>query len=52
LPGPLTPRLQERAVRLGAGVPFPQATPLLAHVTHTAVSEPTVRRQTEQAGAA
>ena len=23
LPGPLTPRLQESAVRLGAGVPFP-----------------------------
>jgi hypothetical protein len=39
-------------VRLGAWVPFPQATPLLAHFTHTVVSEPTLRRQTEQAGAA
>ena len=39
-------------MRLGAWVPFPQATPLLAHFTHTAISEPTVRRKTEQAGAA
>ena len=39
-------------MRLGAWVPFPRATPLLAHFTHTAVSEPTLRRQTEQAGAA
>ena len=52
VPGLLTPRLHESAVRLGAWVPFPQAGPLLAHFTHTAVSEPTVRRQTEQAGAA
>jgi hypothetical protein len=52
LPGPLTPSLQESAVRLGAWVPFPRATPLLAHFTHTQVSEPTLRRQTEQAGAA
>jgi hypothetical protein len=52
LPGALTPSLHESAVRLGAWVPFPQATPLLAHFTHTEVSEPTLRRQTEQAGAA
>ena len=52
LPGPLTPRLHESAVRLGAWVPFPQATALLAHFTHTQVSEPTLRRTTEQAGAA
>ena len=52
LPGALTPSLYESAVRLGAWVPFPQATPLLAHFTHSTVSEPTVRRKTEQAGAA
>ena len=52
MPGALTPSLQESAVRLGAWVPFPQATPLLAHFTHTEVSEPTLRRKTEQAGAA
>ncbi|HEX6738526.1 MAG TPA: ISKra4 family transposase, partial [Vicinamibacteria bacterium] len=52
MPGALTPSLQESAVRLGAWVPFPQAAPLLAHFTHTTVSEPTVRRRTEQAGAA
>src|ERR671933_2593360 len=52
LPGQLTPWLHESAVRLGAWVPFPQATPLLAHFTHTAISEPSVRRKTEQAGAA
>ena len=52
MPGPLTPSLQESAVRLGAWVPFPRATALLAHFTHTQVSEPTVRRRTEQAGAA
>ncbi len=52
MPGPLTPSLQESAVRLGTWVSFPQATSLLAHFTHTAVSEPTVRRKTEQAGAA
>ena len=52
LPGELTPWLHESAVRLGAWVPFPQATPLLAHFTHTTVSEPSVRRKTEQAGAA
>src|SRR5215210_1704499 len=52
LPGELTPHLQESAVRLGAWVPFPQATPLLAHFTHTTISEPTLRRKTEQAGAA
>ena len=39
-------------MRLGAWVPFPPATPLLAHFTHTTVSEPTLRRKTEQAGAA
>ena len=39
-------------MRPGAWVPFPQAPPLLAHFTRTTVSEPTLRRKTEQAGAA
>lgn len=52
LPGPLTPRLQEGAARLGAWVPSPQAALLLAHFTRPRVSAPTVRRKTEQAGAA
>jgi hypothetical protein len=52
LPGALTPSLQESAVRLGTWLPFPPAAAMLAHFTHTTVSEPTVRRKTEQAGAA
>jgi len=44
--------LHESAVRLGAWAPFPQAAALLAHFAHTRVAEPTVRRRTEQAGAA
>ena len=52
MPGPWTPSLHEGAVRLGTWMPFPAAAQLLAAFTHTAVSEPTVRRQTEAAGAA
>src|SRR6478672_3800441 len=52
LPGALTPSLQEGAVRLGAWLPFPAAAAALAAFTHTAVSEPTIRRRTEAAGAA
>lgn len=52
MPGPLTPRLHESAVRLGAWMPFPQATALLAHFSYTRVAEPTLRRTTERAGAA
>ena len=52
LPGTLTPSLQESAVRLGTWLPFAPAAAMLAHFTHTTVSEPTVRRKTEQAGAA
>lgn len=48
LPGPWTPSLHERAVRLGTWVPFAAATPF----THTTIAEPTIRRQTEAAGAA
>jgi hypothetical protein len=39
-------------VRLGTWMPFPAAARLLAAFTRTALSEPTVRRQTEAAGAA
>jgi hypothetical protein len=39
-------------VRLGAWLPFPAAAAALAAFTHTAVSEPTLRRRTEAAGAA
>ncbi|MFN8514969.1 MAG: ISKra4 family transposase [Chloroflexia bacterium] len=52
MPGPWTPTLHEGAVRLGAWLPFAQAARLLAAFAHTALSEPTVRRQTEAAGAA
>lgn len=39
-------------MRLGAWLPFPAAAAALAAFTHTAVSEPTLRRRTEAAGAA
>src|SRR4051795_11551650 len=52
LPGALTPRLQECAVRLGAWLPFRPAAALLAEFTGTRVDEATVRRRTEAAGAA
>lgn len=52
LPGALTPRLQEGAVRLGAWMPFPAAAALLGAFTGTALSEPSARRKAEEAGAA
>jgi hypothetical protein len=52
LPGPWTPSLQEGAVRLGAWMPFPAAAALLGTFAHTALSEPSVRRKAEEAGAA
>lgn len=52
LPGQLTPWLAESLVRLGASLPFAQATDLLQHFTRTTVSEATARRLTERAGAA
>ena len=52
LPGPLTPFLVESLVRLGSWLPFAPAAQLLAHFTSVSVSEPTVRRRTEEAGAA
>ncbi len=53
LPGSLTPHLQECLVRLGTWVPsFEEARKLLKAFTGVEVSEPTVRRNTEEAGAA
>jgi hypothetical protein len=52
LPGQLTPRLHESLVRLGTWLPFAQAAEALAFFTGVTVSEPTVRRMTEGAGAA
>jgi hypothetical protein len=52
LPGSLSPRLQEQLVRLGTWMPFERAAEMLADFTKVVVSEPTARRQTEEAGAA
>jgi len=53
LPGSLTPHLQECLVRLGVWVPsFEEARELLKAFTGVDVSEPTMRRRTEEAGAA
>lgn len=48
----LTPRLHEWLVRLGAWVPFAQASTLLEDFAHVRVSRSTARRLTEGAGAA
>ena len=48
----LTPWLTERLVLLGAVLPFAQAADLLARFTGVRVGEETVRRVTEQIGAA
>lgn len=53
LPGSLTPSLQEALVRLGAWIPFEAAGKLLVDFMGlSTLSEPTVRRHTEAAGAA
>jgi hypothetical protein len=51
-PGTLSPRLVEAVVRLGTWVPFAQAPALLAFFMGVRISEETVRRLTEAAGAA
>lgn len=51
LPGSLTPRLHEQLVRLGSWLTFDPAATLLAALTGARVTEATVRRQTEEAGA-
>jgi hypothetical protein len=48
----LTPTLAESVVRLGTWVPFGVAVRMLEHFVHTHVSEATVTRLTERAGAA
>jgi hypothetical protein len=48
----LTPTLAESAVRLGTWLPFGAAATMLAHFVHTQVSEATLTRLTERAGAA
>ena len=52
LAGSLTPHLQECLVRLGAWMPFGAAGELLRVFSGVAVSEASVRRQSERAGAA
>src|SRR5438445_53301 len=51
LPGSLTPRLHEHLVRLGSWMEFDPAATLLGALTGAQVTEATVRRQTEAAGA-
>lgn len=48
----LTPSLGESAVRLGTWIPFGAAAEMLAHFVQTQVSESTLTRLTERAGAA
>ena len=52
LPGELTPSLVESLVRLGTWLPFGPAAHMLAYFTRVVVGATTVRRLTEQAGAA
>ena len=52
LPGRLTPRLLEELVHLATWMPFARAATQLKRSTRVDLSEPTVRRQTQAAGAA
>ena len=52
LPGPWSPHLQAHLARLGTRLPFAQAAEEFTTFTRVAVSESTVRRHTERAGAA
>lgn len=51
LPGSLTPSQHEHLVHLGSGMPFARAGQLMHRLLGVQVSEPTVRRLTERAGA-
>jgi len=51
LSGSLTPRQQEHVAHLALWMPFERAAQMLERVLGVQVSEPTVRRQTERAGA-
>jgi hypothetical protein len=52
LPGELTPRLQQSVTRLGTWLTFRQAAAELEYLLGVRLSETTVRRTTERAGAA
>ena len=52
LAGAFTPSVVERIVRLGTWMPFVSVTEGLAYFSKVTVSEPTVRRKTEEAGQA
>jgi hypothetical protein len=52
LPGHLTPSVQEGLVHLSTWMPFARAVKELRFFTHVTTTEPTVRRETEAAGAA
>jgi len=52
LPGHLTPSLQESLVHLSTWMPFARAVKELRFFTQVTTTEPTVRRETEAAGAA
>jgi len=51
VPGNLTPRQQEHLVHLATWMPFARAVQMLERLVGVQVSEPTVRRQAEAAGA-
>ncbi len=51
LPGNLAPRQQEHLVHLASWMPFAWAARMLEHLLGVQVSEETVRRLTQQAGA-
>lgn len=51
LPGSLTPRQQEHLVHLASWMPVARAAQMLERMLGVQVSEPTVRRQAEEAGA-
>jgi hypothetical protein len=50
-PGSLTPRQQEHLAHLAIWMPFARAAQMLERLLGVQVSEPTVRRETERAGA-
>jgi hypothetical protein len=52
LPGHLTPSVQEGLVHLSTWMPFARAVKELRFFTHVTTTEPTVRRESEAAGAA
>ena len=52
LPGAFGPRLVADMVHLGAWIPFPRLPDVVQRLTGTPISEATIRRTTEAAGAA